>query len=478
MNKNVIGRKQEIRRLRELHKSNKPEFVAVFGRRRVGKTYLVREMFEKKFVFNLTGLANGNIQKQLINFSYALQQVSEQEFPVPNSWIEAFEQLISYLKTCNKKRKVIFIDEISWLDTHKSDFLMALEHFWNGWACSKRGIMLIVCGSATSWIVNNLINNHGGLYNRVTASVELAPFTLQETKLFLKSKNIHWSHYQIAEIYMVIGGIPFYLEKLQQGSSVPQNIDRIFFSKNAELKTEFKRLFSSLFKHAENYEKFVEILAVNRYGLTRKEILEKTGMKSGNKITTILNNLEYSGFIRPYSQPTKKSEKKTEIIYQLVDMFSLFYFRFMHNNNFRDEKFWTNTINKPQHNAWAGLSFEVVCLLHIKEIKKKLEILGVQSSEYAWRSKNSEPAVQIDLLLDRADNIVNVSEIKYSNMPYTIDKEYEEKLRIKVETFRQEILPHKAIHLLMITTFGVKQNKYYGIIQNEITIDDLFVETD
>ena len=475
MNKNIIGRKQEISRLQELYKSNKPEFIAVFGRRRVGKTYLVREMLEKEFVFDLAGLAKGHMQKQLINFSYALQQFSEQEFPVPNSWLEAFEQLISYLKTCPKKRKVIFIDEISWLDTHKSDFLMALEHFWNGWACSKRDILLIVCGSATSWIVNNLINNRGGLYNRVTASIELVPFTLQETELFLKSKNIRWSHYQIAEIYMIMGGIPFYLEKLQQGSSVPQNIDRIFFSKNAELKTEFKRLFSSLFKHSENYEKFVEVLAANRNGLTRKEILEKTGMKSGNKITIILNNLEYSGFIRPYSQPTKKSEKKIEIIYQLVDAFSLFYFRFMHNNNFRDEKFWTNTINKPQHNAWVGLSFEIVCLLHVKEIKKKLEVLGVQSSEYAWRSKNSEPAVQIDLLLDRADNIVNVCEIKYSNMPFTIDKEYEEKLRIKVETFRLKIMPRKAIHLLMITTFGVKQNKYCGIIQNEVTIEDLFV---
>jgi len=478
MNKNIIGRKQEISRLQELFKSNKPEFIAVFGRRRVGKTYLVREMLEKKFVFDLTGLANGNIQKQLINFSYALQQVSKQELPVPDSWLEAFEQLISYLKTCNKKRKVIFIDEISWLDTHKSDFLMALEHFWNGWACSKRDIMLIVCGSATSWIMNNLINNRGGLYNRITASIELAPFTLRETELFLKSKNIKWSHYQIAEIYMIMGGIPFYLEKLLQGRSVPQNIDRIFFSKNAELKTEFERLLSSLFRHSEKYKKIVEVLAANRYGLTRKEILEKTGMKSGNAITTILYNLKYSGFIRSYSQSTNKTEKKTEMIYQLVDAFSLFYFRFMHNNNFRDEKFWTNTINKPQHNAWAGLSFEMVCLLHIKEIKKKLEVLGVQSSEYAWRSKKANPAVQIDLLLDRADNIVNICEIKYSNMPYTINKEYEEKLRIKVETFRQETLPRKAIHLLMITTFGVKQNKYYGIIQNEVTIDDLFVESD
>jgi len=472
MNKNIIGRKQEISKLQELYKSNRPEFVAVFGRRRVGKTFLVRQLFEKEFVFDLAGLAKGGLKKQLLNFSFALKQVTDTDFSIPNSWLEAFELLISYLKTCDKKRKVIFIDEISWLDTHKSDFLTALEHFWNGWACSKRDIMLIVCGSATSWIVNNLINNRGGLYNRITAQMELLPFTLYETELFLKSKNIHWSHYQIAECYMIMGGIPYYLEKLKQGSSVPQNIDQIFFAKNADLKNEFKRLFDSLFNHSENYEKFVKTLANNRYGLTRKELLEKTGMKSGNKVTTILNNLEYSGFIRSYSQPTKK----TEVIYQLVDSFCLFYFQFMHENNFRDEKFWTNTVNTPQHNNWTGLSFEIVCLLHVKEIKKKLQVFGVQSSEFAWRSKNENFNVQIDLLLDRADNIVNVCEIKYSKLPYIIDKDYEEKLRTKVEIFRQEVLPHKAIHLLMITTFGIKQNKYSGIVQNEITLDDLFVK--
>ena len=480
MNKNIIGRKQEISRLQGLFKSNKPEFVAVYGRRRVGKTYLVREILEKEFVFDLAGLAKGNMQKQLINFSYSLQQVSNQEFYVPNSWFEAFEQLISYLKTCDKKRKVIFIDEISWLDTHKSDFLMALEHFWNGWVCSKRDIMLIVCGSATSWIVNNLINNTGGLYNRITETIELYPFSLRETKMFLRSKNINYSNYQIAEIYMIMGGIPFYLDLLKQGCSVPQNIDNIFFNKKAILKIEFKRLFDSLFKHSENYIKFIEILAKNRYGLTRKEIIEKASMKSGNKITTILNNLEYSGFIRQYSQQTKKSEKKTEVVYQLVDSFCLFYFRFMHNNNFRDEKFWTNTINTALHNAWAGLSFEIVCLLHIKEIKKKLEVLGVQSSEYAWRSKQTEDSkgVQIDLLLDRADNIVNICEIKYANAKYTITKSEEEKLRERIEAYRQEVLPQKAIHLLMLTTFGIKQNKYSGIVQNEVTLEDLFAETD
>ena len=471
MHTKIVGRKQEISKLRELYSSGKPEFVAVYGRRRVGKTFLVREMFEKEFIFDLAGLAKGGLKKQLLNFHFSMQRSSKQDFMTPVSWLEAFEQLIALLENSTKKRKVIFIDEISWLDTQKSGFLTALEHFWNGWACSKKEIMLIVCGSATSWIINNLINNHGGLYNRITASIQLQPFTLHETELFLQSKNIGFSHYQIAEIYMIMGGIPFYLEKLKRGNSVAQNIDNLFFSKTGEFKNEFNNLYASLFNNADDYEKIVEVLSGNRSGLTRKEIIERTGIKSGNRITTILNDLEYTGFIRSYAQPKRKNGQ----LFQLIDSFTLFHFHFLHKNSFRDEKFWTNSLNTPKHNTWAGLSFEILCLLHTHEIKKKLEILGVQSVEYTWRGKNSETAVQIDLIIDRADNIVNLCEIKYAKIKYLITKEYEEKLREKIEVFRQEVMSGKALHLLMLTTFGVKQNQYSGIVQNEITLDDLFL---
>ena len=471
MNTTIIGRELEMKRIQELYASEKPEFVALYGRRRVGKTFLIRELLEEQFVFDLAGLANSGIKKQLLNFYYSLKKTAVQDFEVPSSWLEAFEQLITFLKTSQAKRKVIFIDEISWLDTQKSGFLTALEHFWNGWACSKKEIMLIVCGSATSWMMKNLINNHGGLYNRVTASIHLLPFTLNETELFLRSKNIEWSHYQIAELYMVMGGIPFYLEKIKQGKSVAQNIDNLFFSKTGELKNEFSNLYASLFNHAEKYEKMVEILSGNRSGLTRSEILAKAKMKSGNQLTTILNDLEYSGFIRSYSQPKRKHEQ----IFQIVDSFTLFHFHFLHKKKSQDEQFWTNSLNTSQHNTWAGLSFEIICLLHTRQIKKKLEILGVRSTEYAWLSRKSAPAVQIDLLIDRADNIVNLCEIKYANMPYAITKAYEEKLREKIEAFRQELTPRKAIHLLMLTTFGVQQNPYSGIVQNEVTLDDLFL---
>ena len=471
MNTAIVGRSQEISRIKELYASGKPEFVALFGRRRVGKTFLVRELLEEKFVFDLAGLAKSGVKKQLLNFHYSLQKASSRDFSVPLSWLEAFEQLISFLETSQVKRKVIFIDEISWLDTQKSGFLTALEHFWNGWACSKKEIMLIVCGSATSWIINNLINNRGGLYNRVTATIQLSPFTLHETKLFLLSKNIVWSHYQIAEIYMVMGGIPFYLEKIKQGKSVAQSIDDLFFSKTGELKNEFSILYSSLFDHSDAYEKIVAVLSGNRTGLTRNEIIAKAKMKSGNRITTILKDLEYSGFIRSYLQPKQRNEQ----IFQLLDSFTLFHFHFLHKNKSQDDRFWTNSLNTSQHNTWAGLSFEVVCLLHTREIKKKLEILGVQSTEYAWFSRKSEPAVQIDLIIDRADNIVNLCEIKYANTQFIITKDYDEKLREKIEIFRQKTAQRKAIHFLMLTTFGVKQNLYSGIVQNNVTLDDLFI---
>ena len=470
MRTTIIGREREINRIQELYASGKPEFVTLFGRRRVGKTFLIRELLEEKFVFDLAGLAKSGTKQQLINFHYSLKKIAVQDFTVPSSWLEAFEQLIALLETSQAKRKVIFIDEISWLDTQKSGFLTALEHFWNGWACSKKEIMLIVCGSATSLIINNLINNRGGLYNRVTASIQLLPFTLNETELFLRSKNVEWSRYQIAEIYMIMGGIPFYLEKIKQGKSVAQNIDNLFFSKTGELKNEFSNLYASLFNHSEEYEKIVEILSGNRSGLTRKEIITKAKMKSGNRATTILNDLEYSCFIRSYLQPKRKNEQ----IFQLLDAFTLFHFHFLHKKKLQDERFWTNSLHTSQHNTWAGLSFEITCLLHTREIKKKLEILGVQSAEYAWHSRNSEPDVQIDLLIDRADNIVNLCEIKYANTRYAITKNYEEKLREKMEAFRQEIAPRKAIHLLMLTTFGIKQNLYSGIVQNEVTLDDLF----
>ena len=467
MENRVIGRTKEQKRLQELYGSGKPEFVAMYGRRRVGKTFLIRQQFENKFVFDLTGLANSNTEKQLLNFHIAINHSNNHGFELAENWLLAFEQLRTLIEKSKKARKIVFIDEIPWLDTPHSGFISALEHFWNGWACSRNDLMLIVCGSATSWMINKLINNHGGLHNRLTSSIHLQPFTLSETELYLKSQGIEFSRYQIAECYMTMGGIPYYLSKIKRGLSVAQNIDNLFFKRDAELKNEFKNLYASLFRDATDYVKVVEALSKKTKGLTRSEILQATKLQSGGTFSEILKDLICCGFIRRYSLPTKR---KREALYQLLDAYTLLYFKYIEKFDEQDEHFWTNAANSPQHNAWAGYAFEILALLHTNEIKRALGISGVQTAIFAWRSKHS----QVDLVIDRKDGIVNLCEIKFSRTQFAIDKKYEENLRNKIAAFQTETKTNKAVHLLMLTTFGLQKNKYFSVAQKEVVLDDLF----
>ena len=471
MEQNVIGRKKTKQRMLDIYNSGNPEFVAMYGRRRVGKTFLIRQLFENELIFDLTGLANSTTERQLFNFNIAINAASNQEFDVVGDWLFAFEQLRKVIEKSKKMRKVVFIDEIPWLDTPLSGFLSALEHFWNGWACTRNDVMLIVCGSATSWIINKLVNNHGGLHNRLTATIHLQPFTLAETELYLQSQGIEYTPYQIAECYMVMGGIPYYLSKLQRGLSVAQNIDNLFFASDAELKDEFKNLYASLFRNATDYIKIVETLSKKTKGLTRNEILETTKMKSGGTFSEILKDLEQCGFIRRYQMPKKR---KYDVLYQLLDQYTLFYFRYLENFDGQDEHFWENISNSSQHNTWAGYAFEILSLLHINEIKNALGISGVQTAIYAWRSEKSTPASQIDLLIDRKDGIVNICEMKFHNTQYEITKADDENFRNKIAAFRTESRTRKAVHLVMLTSFGVAKNKYYSTIQREIQLVDLF----
>jgi len=463
----IIGRENEQERLWNLYHSGKAEFIAIYGRRRVGKTFLIRQLFGNEFVFDLAGLANATTKEQLVNFTLSLNRVTKTQNKTPQNWLLAFEQLISLVENSQEKRKVIFIDEISWLDTSRSGFLISLEHFWNGWACSRNDIMLVVCGSATAWIMNKLINNHGGLHNRLTANIYLQPFTLRETELYLQSQDCDYSRYSIAECYMAMGGIPYYLSKIDGSLSIAQNIDNLFFTDNAELKNEFQNLYASLFKNYTDYIKIVEALSIKAKGLSRQEIEKNTGLLSGGRLTNTLKNLEYCGFIRSYNAFGKK---KYERLYQLLDAYTLFYFKYLAKNEYNDAAFWTNSLNTPQHNTWAGYAFEILTLQHIAEIKQALGISGIQSAVSTWKSGTA----QIDLIINRKDGIINLCEIKFSGKEFEIDKNYEANLRNKLFTFKEETKTRKAVHLLMLTTYGLTKNKYSGIVQKEIVLDNLF----
>ncbi|MDV0444695.1 hypothetical protein MmiAt1_02300 [Methanimicrococcus sp. At1] len=468
----IIGRYKETEILNDCFESNQSEFVAVYGRRRVGKTFLVRKTFENNFAFYFTGSANLSLKDQLHNFNISLNKFGLESYSYKSNWADTFEQLIHLLenKQCSGK-KVIFLDEIPWIDTPRSGFLPALEYFWNSWASARSDILLIVCGSATSWMINHLIKNRGGLYNRVTKRMIIEPFTLKECELYFRENNVEMSRYQIAEAYMILGGIPFYLSLFDKKMSLAQNVDYLFFSSNGILKDEFFNLYASLFKNSENHIRVVEALSKKAKGMIRSEISETAKISDGGSLVRILEELEQCGFIRKYHA----FDRKKGYLYQLVDFYTLFYYNFIKDNEYADENSWMNSIDSAQHRAWSGYAFEQVCLIHTRQIKNKLGISGVLTNISSWRSKNSQSGAQIDMVIDRKDDVINLCEMKYSGSGlYVIDKKYSENLGQKKSVFISETGTKKAVHLTMVTTYGISKNMYSSMIQSEIRLDDLF----
>ena len=473
----MIGRKKEIHILEELYSGNKAEFVAIYGRRRIGKTYLVDEIFRDRITFRHAGLspvemnnsAKSPLKSQLEAFYYSLILAGMKKSKCPKDWLEAFFMLESYLQSIDRgERMLIFLDELPWMDTSKSGFITAFESFWNSWACNKN-IMLIVCGSANSWIMNELINNHGGLYGRVTHEIKLEPFSLKECEECLKDKHIEYSRYDIVQTYMIFGGIPYYLNYLNRNLSLAANVDELFFGKNALLKIEYDRLFASVFKNAEMAKKIVELLSTKNIGYTRKEISEKIKVSNSGEFGKLLNSLIVSDFVVSYVPfgEGKRNEK-----YKLVDPFCLFYLKFVKNSETINESFWSNNVNSQSIVSWRGFAFENVCFNHIKQIKEGLGISGVVSKQSAWIDQ--EDGVQIDLIIERKDNIVNMCEIKFYSDVFKVDKNYDMLLRKRVSVLSNHLLKKCAIHNTLITTYGIKDNEYKWSFNSVITMDDLF----
>jgi len=469
-----VGREKEIRLLEQVLAEERAGFVAVYGRRRVGKTMLIEQVFDKYLTFHLTGIANVTTEQQLVNFQAAFERQAPlgMHRDTPKNWFSAFQQLITFLESRPPGKQVIFLDELPWLDTPKSDFISSLEHFWNSWASTQPNLILVVCGSAASWMLNKLIHNRGGLHNRVTTRLRLEPFTLREAEQLLLRKNTALNRYQIIQYFMAVGGVPFYLDTFNGELSPMQNIEINCFSKDGFLRTEFDHLFQSLFTKAERHVAVVEAIASKTKGLTRSEIIQLTGLSNNGATTQLLSELEESGFIRKYS-PFGKTKRQS--LFQLIDFFSLFHLKFIKNAHFTEEGNWLAALESPVYRAWSGYAFEQVCLAHVPQIKKALGISGIHSRSSSWRSKDVTDGAQIDLLIDRKDHVINLCEIKFSVEPFTISKAYAVNLRNKIGTFKTETDTRKAVWLTMITTFGLKKNKYSGsLVQHDLNMDCLF----
>lgn len=468
----IIGRKQEINLLKMSIESGKPELIAVYGRRRVGKTYLVRQYFKDDFAFYSTGIYEGTKKEQLAFFNKQLNEKANGAYPLANDWFSAFDQLKHLLMHSDKKTKVIFLDELPWMDTPRSRFLKAFETFWNSWGCSQPDVKLIVCGSATTWMTDKFLGGKGGLHGRVTRNIPLAPFNLSETEQLLAKQGINWNRRQVLDCYMVFGGIPYYLSLLQKKLSVVQNVDALFFAQSAQLKNEYDFLFKSLFSQAETYKSVVALLAKKAMGLSRQEIIQSLKLQDNGGVSEILDNLCKCDFIRKYSA-FGKTER--DALFQLTDLFSLFYLKFVKGYHGQDANRWGNMLDTPTQNIWRGYAFEQVCLLHIPQIKKALGINGIQSDISSWHYRDEHQGGQIDMVIDRRDQTINLCEMKYSAGPYEITKAYDEKLIQRRELFRQQTKTRKSLHLTIISTHGLLPNKYSDDIQSEVTMEELFL---
>lgn len=477
MANDIIGREQELQLLQELYDSPKAELVAVYGRRRVGKTFLIDKKFDEKYDFYVSGIYEGTRKEQLTNFAHQMEIYFHKKIRVPKDWMSAFFLLQEQLESLLQKEKVlIFIDELPWLDTARSRFLKAFDIFWNEWASKHDNMKMIVCGSATTWMTNKFIGSKGGLHNRVTQPIHLAPFNLNETEQFLKLRGFEMARLQVVETYMAMGGTPYYLNMMRRNESVAQNMDRLFFASNAPLRKEYDFLFRSLFNESTLYRRVVETLAKKQKGMTRQELLSELKQEDCGYFSDVLNDLCDCDFLRRY---TAYGKSERDMMYQLTDLYSLFYLRFVKSYHGEDEHYWSH--RQMDISAWEGYAFEQVCLHHIPQIKDALGITGVLTNVYSWSCHAyvdangiAHKGAQIDLVIERGDKTINLCEMKYTSRPFIISSDYADWLKQRREIFRLLTGTNKTLHLTIISASGVEHNAGWQILQSEVGLNDLF----
>lgn len=468
----VIGRIEETAQLQEALTSKQAELVVLHGRRRIGKTFLVRNVCKEHIRFEITGMHRASMKEQLRNFHLTLAQ-HRKRLPEPTDWLEAFQQLGDHIASLRgKRKKVIFIDEFPWLDGRRSRFLPAFSNFWNAFASKRKDLMVVICGSAASYMVSKIILDRGGLHNRITRHIRLDPFSLSEAEQLLRHNGVRLTRYDVLGLYMALGGVPFYLQMVKRGESTAQAIDRLCFRANGPLREEFSNVFASLFEHSDNHERIVRALARVRKGRTRDDVAKTSKVRTGGTLTKTLQELEASGFIQRY-MPYRGIK---DPLYRLSDEHALFHLKFVEASRPSKGAYWAKLQGRPALQAWAGFTFETICMKHVEQIKQGLGIAGVHSVHGSWFARRAKGGAQVDLLIDRDDNVINLCEMKFRNAPFTIDKKYAAELNRKIEVFRQETGTHKGILPTFITTYGVAPNAYSRqLVQGELTMDALFL---
>lgn len=475
----LIGREEEKKKLSKLLKSNQAEFVAIYGRRRIGKTFLVRQFFNDQITFSFTGAYETETIIQINNFWVELKRVYPQvsDSEAPRNWSEAFKLLTDYLLSLqnNNQKIVFFIDELPWLDRTGANFVSALEYFWNQHGSQQNRLIFITCGSAASWMIGKLLKAQGGLHNRVTCRIELKPFNLKETKAYCDFRNLKFNEYQITQLYMVLGGIPYYWQAIEQGKSVAQVIENLCFNTNGILTKEFEYLYHSLFKNAEKHIKVIHSLASHPYGLTRTQLLEETQISNGGNFVRVIENLIDCGFIKSL-EPFGKKNRDT--VFRIVDFYSVFYLKYIVNNIGNRNNTWQSLSTSASYNSWMGYAFENICLTHLHPIHVALGISGVYTkiSSFYFKGNDELPGAQVDIVIERNDGIIHLCEAKFTSTEFVLNKEVIQSFRRKRLVFQEVTNTKKKVVSTLLTTYPAIQNQYYNEeIHSEVSLEALFI---
>jgi uncharacterized protein len=474
----LVGRTRERAIFAQVMASPEAELVVVYGRRRVGKTFLIRELLGPRVCFELVGVHGAPVREQLANAARALRAArAPGGDTVPADWREAFERIAAAVGRRGRAggKRVVFFDELPWLASPRSGFLRAFEHFWNAWAVKQRDLVVVVCGSAAAWMVDQLLDARGGLHNRVTRRIRLEPFSLAEAEAYFAARRVALSRYQILELYAALGGVPYYLKQVERGDSASVAIDRICFAHDGPLRDEFAKLYASLFEHAERHARLVRALGARPHGLTRNELAAAAGLRSGGTMTRALDELAESGFILRSPQLGQLTK---DAVCRLIDEYSLFYLKWIERYRGLGRGVWTAKRGTPGWLAWSGYAFEGICLKHVALIKRALGIAAVETTQAAWYHRartRGERGAQIDLVIDRRDATINLCEIKFSDGAFAVTRRYADELRHKREVFRRITGTRKAVLLTLVTTHGVVDNAHAReLIDTTVTMDDLF----
>jgi hypothetical protein len=457
----VIGRNAQLVAIKEILDHSKSSMVAVTGRRRVGKTFLIDQSLKSHMSFRMTGIQNGSMNEQLVNFNEKLKEYSGAPFlSTPSNWLEAFSTLKRFLDSLPASdKKVLFFDEVPWIHTARSGFLEKLAHLWNDHLSKEENYIVVLCGSATSWINKNVIMAKGGLHNRITQVLKVEPFTLSESGLFLKSRGIRLSDQDLSKIYMAMGGVPYYLEHIKKGESAAVAIERLCFESHGLLRSEYNYLYKALFSNAQDHESIVGVLAQSQGGISREEIIKRSGVQSGGPYNRAMDDLIISGFV---SEENLYGRKKRGSLYRLTDEYSIFYHRFIKNNKKYIKGMWQQMASSQSYKIWTGYAFESICFKHIDALKSAMGIGAVYTEISSMRviGNKNRKGFQVDLIIDRKDDTINLCEVKYYSGPYTITKAYAKQLVERRQQFIEHTGTRKQVFITFITNYGLNENEY------------------